>query len=377
MSLKIIKLVAPLLLFSTLNGAGQSLSNPADTTKMGDAEILNKITLKSPLASAPVFCNNDIYAAEKTGIVTCFDSAAVLQWKVNLGILITTQPFICDDVVVLGTVAGDIIILKRKTGEQIQSMGLDKAVTTSISSFDYNGNIELAMPKSNGSKSAILFGTEDGKIHCYDLETLQEYWTNSDSKGTVRERPVIVENKILFSSSDGYIYCIGSDNGLLIWRWKETAQSSFFDSNIITDGKTVFAVSNDKSLFAIDLLLGKLVWKSKNIPMIPVIGLSRDKKDLFAETGDRRVLVMSASLGKILRTVKVDLPFDTTGVPVIEREEKLYFTRGGTIYSIDNKSVVEPVISSGGGPINLILQTGEKRFLFSDITGTIIIFKLR
>ena len=348
-----------------------------DSIRAFNADVVTKIQLSSPIVSTPLIWNHKILAVDKSGTVSCYDSAAAPVWKTNLSVTIKTKPMIADDVLVLGSVNGDIFAIDPKTGNQFQSIGLDRKISTEIIPFSYQGNIALAMPKSTGSKTAIVFGTDDGKIHCYDLETLQEYWTNSDAKGTVSGSPVYVNNKILFTSSDGFLYCIDANNGLLIWRWKESAESSFAGSNILTDGKTVYAVSNDNVVFDIDLLLGKLVWKSKNVNALPPLNLSQDFKTLFVVTKDKKLMIVSAVQGKLVKDVKMDVPFDSTGSIAIENGKKILFSRSGEIFQLNEKFKEEPIIRLGAAQINYFIKIDDDKFLCSNLQGTVVIFKLR
>jgi len=362
--------------FCSLIHAQDSTKIAADSVAAG-VRILEKIELNSALAAQPLAWNDKIVTVEKSGSVSCYDTTSHVIWKNNLNVEITSRPVIADDVLVVGDTGGDIFTLDMKTGNQIQSIGLDKPISSDLISFDYKGDIELAMPKSSDSKSVIVAATQDGKIHCYDLETLQEYWTNKDTKDTVSGAPFYLDNKILFNSADGFLYCIDAGNGLLIWRWKESAESSFYHSNIVSDGKTIFVVSDNNDIFAIDFLLGKLAWQSKNIKVLPGLSLSRDKKILYTETQDKRILLFSAAQGKVSKAVKLDETFDEKTIPILERENKLFFVRGNGIFIINDKYQEEHILSFGNSAINFIAQIDEAKFLTSNINGTLIIFSLR
>ena len=348
-----------------------------DSIQVYDADVKTTIQLSSPIVSSPLLWNHKIFAVDKSGTISCYDSSSALVWKNNLSVTLTTKPIIADDILVAGSVNGDIFALDPKTGNQFQSIGLDKKISTDIISFPYQGDIALAMPKSTNSKTVILFGTNDGKIHCYDLETLQEYWSNSDSHSIVNNNLVYVNNKILFTSTDGFLYCIDANNGLLIWRWKESAESSFVDSNIVTDGKTVFEISNDNIVFNIDLLLGKLVWKSKNVNAVAPLALSHDSKFLYVPTLNKSLMIVSAVQGRLFKDVKIDQPFDSTGSITFENGKNILFTRGGGIFQLNEKFKEEPILSLGSIQINYFSKISDNGFLCSNLSGTIIIFKMR
>ena len=353
-----------------------SVNNTENFTSQS-INVLAKIELNSILACAPIIVNEQIFVTEKLGTVSCYDTVGKLIWKNDLRVEITSRPDIANENYIVGDSNGDIFVLDAKTGNQTQSIGIDGKISSDIISFPYNGDIELAIPKTSSSKDAFVFATDDGRLHCFDLETLQEYWTNKDARDTVKGTPVYIDNKIFYNSADGYLYCINAKNGLLIWRWKETAESSFYNSNIVIDRKTVFVVSNNNDIFGIDLLLGKLSWQSNNIKVLPALELSRDKKTLLSQTKDNRIILFSTDQGKIVKAIKLAEPLDNAPIPILERENKLFFTRENRFFTIGQKNKEELLFAYGNSRINFTTQIDEGKFLTSFINGTLLIYNLR
>lgn len=349
----------------------------SSSSKVFPIEILTKIELKSLLGAAPIFFDNKIYTVEKSGLISCFDSTGSVVWKHSVSSGIISRPIVADGQMAIGTTDGEIITLIEFTGELIQSIGIDDSITTDLSTLEYKGDKELFLPKQSGSRAAIVFGTKEGNIYCFDLETLQEYWRNNDSQGSVISQPVIVENKILFSGSNGYLYSIDARNGLLNWRWKETVETNFSNALIVCDGKKVFLVSKDFQLYCIDLLLGKLIWKADNFKILPVIGLSKNGKELFAKTSDKRFLIISADKGTVRKQIKYDDEFDFTLIPPIENDGRIYFTNRNSLFALDKKFKEEIIMEFGETIIDSFQLIGDNKFLVSTTTGTILIFQHR
>ncbi|MFA7228667.1 MAG: PQQ-binding-like beta-propeller repeat protein, partial [Melioribacteraceae bacterium] len=275
-------------------------------------EILTQIEQVSFTGISRIFWDNKIFTTGNSGKVTCFDTTGNTVWHREIPSQLVTAPLVTDGQVIIGTVNGEVISLIAHTGEQIQSLGIDDTVTTDLTSLNYEGNKELFLPKQSDSKTALIFGTSSGTLYCLDLETLQEYWRNNDSRGEIFYTPLVVQNKIIFSGSDGYIYSIDARSGLLNWRWKETETTDFSKSVIVSDGRRIYAAADDSQLYCLDLLLGKLVWKTERLKILPAIGLSADKKRLFAKTDDKRFLIFSADKGTITKQIKMDEQFDSS-----------------------------------------------------------------
>ena len=339
--------------------------------------VLAEFNLDSTLTANPLCAENKIYTIEKSGTISCFDSTGKVLWERNGFGKVVSKPIVADKQLAIGTLNGDINTLYAQTGDQIQSIGIDDSITTDLVTIEYKGDKELFLPKQSGSKSAIIFGTTSGNIYCLDLETLQEYWRNNDAHGLIISQPVSIENKILFTGSDGYLYSIDARNGLLNWRWKETAETDFSNALIICDGKKVFVVSKDSQLYCIDLLLGKLIWKADKVKVLPAIGISLDRKNLFVKSADKRFLILSAYKGIVLKQIKRDDDFDITLIPPFESDGKIYFTNKNSIFALDKKFKEEVILEFGETTINTFQLISENKFLVSTTSGTILIFKPR
>ena len=358
------------------NLIAQNKQNAADTSEQFPVEILTRIELNSVQLNIPTIVRNKIYITEKSGKISCFDSTGTVVWQRQITSKINSTPIIADGQIAVGTSNSEIITLGTSDGRQIQSIGIDDSITTNLTATEYKGGKELFMPKQSSSKTAIIFGTSSGNIFCMDLETLQEYWRNNDSPGMIISQPIIVENKILFSGSDGYLYSIDSRNGLLNWRWKETAKTDFSNSKIISDGKKVFAVSEDFHLYCLDLLLGKLIWKLDNIKVQKSVALSKNGKDLFVKTFDRRFLIISANKGKVVKQIKHNTESDSASINPIEKNGKVYITYETSIFTLDKK-YKEEVILKFDTAINSLQLIGSNKFLVSTANGTILVFRPR
>jgi outer membrane protein assembly factor BamB len=327
--------------------------------------------------SSPLYWNGHIYTASYNGIVTCYDSTGTLMWDYNTFGNITGTPLISDRTVAVSTLQGELIMLSAITGEQIQSIGFEETITTGLTAIKYRGNKPLMIPKLTGSNSAIVFGTSSGKVFCYDLETLQEYWVYSSSTGTIRSTPVNVENNILFTGNDGYIYCIDSRNGLMTWRWKEKSETDFSDSGIASDGKKVFVVSNDGACYAIDLMLGRFIWKFDKAAVFEKITFAENQKNLILKGKDSKIYLVNTDNGKIAKEIKLDSQLSYSETGIIQMNGNFLFTEKEKIYSIVNSSKPELIYFEEYAPYNFLEKVGENKLIASNYNGLVIIFSLR
>ena len=339
-------------------------------------DTLLKIELNSQLGSSPLFYQNRIYTSEQSGIISCFDNSGKKIWSRNTSSTLHTRPVIADNMLCTATSRNEIITFSLDKGIQIQSFGIDDSITTDLTLLQYSGEKELMIPKTSGSKSAIVFGTNNGKILCYDLETLQEYWHNNDAQGMIKTQPIVVENKLLFTSKDGFLYCIDARNGLLNWRWKEKAETDFSNSQIISDSKKVYVIDNENSLFSIDLLLGNFTWKS-TAKVFGKVGISTDKKKIYAKGLYSKFFILSTMYGKVLKGIKRNYLFEEDNISPFEYKKQLLFTNWNSIFSLNEKFKEENLFTFGDSTINSFMLIDKNKFLVSNSTGSIIIFSIR
>jgi len=85
------------------------------------------------------------------------------------------------------------------------------------------------------SGETVFYGSGvDNKIYAIDAATGIEKWTFF-SEGPVRCSPTIWKNKLYFGSDDGYVYCINSRNGSLIWKFRAGPS----DEKVLGNGRMI------------------------------------------------------------------------------------------------------------------------------------------
>ncbi len=352
-----------------------SISIPAVETFNADIEMNSE--LNSTMITSTSFWNKHIYTFDESGLITCMDSTGNIMWDYDAGGNIYGKSVLADGIITFATFQGDITSVSGINGEQIQSIGFEENITSDLSLINYEGNRELMIPKLSESKSAIVFGTADGKVLCYDLETLQQYWVNDDAGGMVREKPIYSQNKILFTSRDGYIYCIDARDGLLIWRWKEKADTDLSGSPIYSNGKSVFVVSEDGIVYSINLLLGKLEWKLDKVNGSSNFGISDDNSSLLLFSRNNSFYIIDAAKGKITKEIKAAGSFyESLGNPV-KFGDNIFYSSDGMIYKLNGKNIPDKLIFAGTSPLHTLINISGNKFLVSNADGRIIVFTLR
>ena len=342
-------------------------------------DLLWKADLNATLSAPLLTWKDKLYSADLSGILACFDSTGNILWDYDAFGNVISRPAIADGIIAVGNVRGDLSTLNAETGEQFLSIGLDDAITSQLITIDYKGSKQLMMPKQTNSNAAVVIGTSSGKLYCYDLETLQELWINESAEGMIETRPLYIEDKIIFGSWDGYLYCIDARNGTLIWKWTENDNFYYSPAAVVphTDGKNIFVSTPDKFVSAVDLLLGKTVWL-KELQSWESLGISEDSSAIFVKSFMDDFYLVSAKDGEIISNWDINYGLDTMPSEPVEIDGNILFGgKNGYIYSINKNGSYSPIIFTGTARVHSIQNFDDKKLAASNMDGTIIVFKMK
>ncbi|MFH1196014.1 MAG: PQQ-binding-like beta-propeller repeat protein [bacterium] len=346
--------------------------------KSEDFQWTNKIfeiNFESVLKCKPVIWNNKIFIADSSGLITCIDTSGAEIWNHNIYGTVAHSPAVADGFIAIPTNEGELITLNRENGEQIQSLIFDEPITTDILVFNYSGSKQLMIPKQSDSKAVVLFATGTGKISCYDLETLEMIWEDNSSKKIIGYKLIYKNNKVIYSCSDGYLYCVDANAGWLIWKWKMSGDHSK-PIEIFCSDNEIFLMSSDGILYSIDSQLGSLIWKNSTNKLKEPAGLTNDGRMIVAPGKKDKFYFISESNGKNQKSVELKLKDDRATASLLGiRETVLIPTRNGVVYAVDSKYKISSLLKLGE-KINSLQYIEKNKFLISTIEGKILLFFL-
>lgn len=116
-------------------------------------------------------------------------------------------------------------------------------------------------------------------------------------------------NRLIASSIDGFIYCLQETAGTLLWRF---SAGEPIVAMPVPYGDTVYAVTEDGTLFAIDGDLGQERWST--VHMSQVVGASRDRLYCLSDIG--RLTILDRKTGSRIGSLSTE--FDD--LPYVNRE---------------------------------------------------------
>ncbi len=343
--------------------------------------------IKTTLVAEPLFWKEKIYVADYTGLVSCYNIKGRLLWDYDTFGDITGKPSIVGNKFIVSTVQGELTILDAKTGDQIETIGFDEYLIAPPVIFNHKGAKKIIITKQTKSNSAVIIASASGKIYCYDLETLQELWTNDEATDMIEVAPMVIGNQIIFGSWDRHLYSIDANNGTTIWEWKSPIPKSIEPNKEfkyspaackpVTDGKYLYFTTPDKIVNAVDLRLGTTKWKKKKYNAWESIGISQNKKRLYIKSNKDKFHIISARNGNLIKTVNVNYGSDTMPITPIEWNGKIVFSsKNGYVYRINKKLRYKSILFLGSARVHSIKVIDNKRLMASNMDGKIVIFNI-
>ncbi|KAK7946671.1 uncharacterized protein PG986_010992 [Apiospora aurea] len=170
----------------------------------------------------------------------------------------------CDDVLVLGTAEGRVIVWEICTGRQVTTPACHVQAVTCIASTPYH----------------LLTGSDDSDVHVWDLPRLLELDTTIEhepEKTLSNHRAAVVSIAISQSTNADTNMCVtaGKDRSCIIWNYQTgtALRTLLFPANptsLCLDpcARAIYVSSDDGSIFAVDMFSEKALLGPQSIEAV-------------------------------------------------------------------------------------------------------------
>ena len=316
--------------------------------------------------------NNNYFIVNQKGNIYCLDEFGEISWTHQLRSEVISKPVAINGILVVATIDGELLSINSKTGQTIQSIGIDDVLSTEIlkTKVDYYG-IET---------DAVIVGSKSGTFYCYTLNKLELVWSNNPSNSDIITKPLSVNNRIIYGSKDGYLYSIDGRTGVLYWKWepKKTRELITDFSNPVSDGENVFISISNGDIYKIDLLLGTTLLRISRSNAILSLGLSSTGRTIITFDNKEKLLLNYSKTGGNYKELKIDLGEEITKHKPIEfNRHFLIASDKGTLYLVNKSYNIFPVLFIGTSALHSVQQINENEFLISNFDGKIIYITLQ
>lgn len=206
----------------------------------------------------PAVDGEQIYAADVEGLVMAMNrlSGEVL-WKQDLEAPVSGAVGAGYGLVLLGTLKGEVIALDASSGEEKWR----SQVTSEV----------LAAPAINGD--VVLVQTQDDRLIALDAGTGSQRWIFENTPAVLTLRgtgsPVLTNRLAIAGLSSGKVIALDAQRGLPVWEQRvavpqgrsELDRVVDIDGGLLLSGGTLYAVSFQGRVAALDLESGRILWQ--------------------------------------------------------------------------------------------------------------------
>ena len=181
-----------------------------------------------------------------------------LRWSFATGGAVVSSPSIVDGRVYFGSQDKNIYALDARSGMLFWKFATDGPVKSSPAVSD----------------GRVYVGPDDGNVYCVDAYTGRLLWSkylcgdiqvSFGSAVILRSSPMVVGSRVYVGCLDSYVYCLDAYDGEVIWKHKT---DGYITSSPAVDAGAVYVSSQEPvagALYKLNANDGQLVWK-KSIP---------------------------------------------------------------------------------------------------------------
>ncbi|MXV16332.1 outer membrane protein assembly factor BamB family protein [Hufsiella ginkgonis] len=321
------------------------------------------------VVSTPAYGKGRVIFGNAGGLVEAISAATGKRvWSFKTGGGIFSSPAMAGNRTVAGSADGYVYCFNSSTGGMLWAQKTGSSV--------------LGSPLID--KKIVYIGGSDHTFRALDLVTGKPLWEYNQLEGPVVSTPLLWKNAVIFGAWDKYLYALDKRTGALMWKWSNCSANRMYSPAMCIPqavGNVVYIVAPDRFITAIDFVTGKTLWRTKEGGVRESIGLSADKKLVYAKTMNDEIVAYQVRADSAVLAWKLNCGFGYEHAPsmLIERNGAVYFgTRKGEVYSADpKKRKVNWVYKIDNSMVNTVNVTPKNRLLAATMDGQVIFLQIR
>ena len=321
-----------------------------------------QVALRAGIYSSPAVDKQRIVVADNLGRLTCFDHQGRQRWQYTTGARIIGTPAIGRGVVVAGSADGFIYGLDARQGTLRWKVRTQRPV---VSAVTIRGGIAYV---GSGDHIFRAIRVKDGTI----------LWSRQGIRGYVETRPLVNRRMVVFGDWANTVYALRRKDGKPLWEWTTGRQNMHYSPAgvwPVEAHQKVFVVDPRRVLTAIDARDGHEIYATKQSVVRESIGISKDRKRIYAKTMRDSVVCYSAldNHPRQLWACHVGFGYEHATVMLPEKDGVVFSsTKNGLIFAIEAKTgrllwkhKVSNTLVNTVVPLsrNIVLYTDEDGFL--------------
>ncbi len=335
-------------------------------------------------------------------------SKAKEQWVVQTGVGIYCSPAVEKDKVFVGDDLGCLTAYALKNGKKLWSFASGKRIvgTPAVSegivvfgSADRNiyglnaadGSLRWKVEAAEPVLGAVTIhegiayvGASDKTFRAIDIQTGKVVWSYNQVKGYIETKPLVVDDKVIFSAWDNTLYALEKATGKEVWKWTGGLTRMHFSPAAVwpvaSNGK-VFIADPQRAMTAVNLQNGETVWRTFRSQVRETIGLSEDGERVYSKTMNDSIVCYSTLTDTPEQVWASNVGFGYEHAPSmpLEKDGVVYgSTKEGLLFALEAKT--GKIIwkhKIGNSLINTVLPLNGREVLFTATSGEVGLIRMK
>ena len=193
------------------------------------------------------------------------------------------------------------------------------------------------------SEDAIYVTSSNGKVYCLDKHFGDEKWESDVLAKKLWSTPYIEGDKVYISTFDGHLYALSAEDGSITWSFATESKIGFVSSPAVYEG-TIFAGSFDGNLYAVEIGESEPLWNFTGgncFWATPVVSNST----VYAGCLNGKIYAIDATNGTELWSFDVGSPIVVPpllvddSLVVVSDSGEVYILKTGAAVDNDNRKV--------------------------------------
>jgi outer membrane protein assembly factor BamB/Icc-related predicted phosphoesterase len=276
--------------------------------------------------AAPIVYDKKIYAGDDAGEMHAYHLETGDEiWTFKTGARVMGKPAAAENRLIFGSCDHFIYACNAQTGELLWKIKANDVVMGGVTIHD----------------GVAYVGASDGIFRAIDIVKGKVKWTYNKIKGYVQTSSLVYNDKVYFGAWDATFYALNLKDGSEAWQWHEPIKNKHYSPAAcwpVAANGAIFIVDPERAMTAIDAKTGVTNWRTKQSKVRESMGLSIDKKRIYAKTMNDSVVCYSTNVKQPQHLWSIDVGFGYEHAPAMlqEKDNVLYgTTKSGLVFAID------------------------------------------
>ena len=272
--------------------------------------------------------NENLYFFDNKGSIIKFNKNSKLQWKKNY---YSKSDKKNNPILFLASEMNNLFIADTNANYYLLNKDNGNLKWKKKHSSSFNSQIKIKDDK-------IFIVDMENTLRCFSKKSGEILWSAPTELTVVssqkKQSLVLVKNFVIFTNSVGDLTAVDSNNGEIIWQTPTQVLAgsqhiTLRNSEIVSDGETIFISNNNNEFFALDIMTGIIKWKQQiNSEIRPVVvsnyivTISNEGLLVIINKDDGNIL----RINNILKNIKKKKRKEYYPVGFVISDNKIYLT---------------------------------------------------